>query len=195
MLFRSLPNTQKSFIFSSRVNKYFSHGKTNVTLFYNYLWNQLLQIQQNNLVDNFSKTKILTAKINFDKFIFMSLEGNSIFKIFTNTAEPTNKTSSSFSIFQFEQNLKISFFITNKTTLYFNSEYYKLGDKQSLNNNYYFSDIGMKSAFKKIDWELNCNNITNNTLYTSVLLFNNLKQITQTQIRARTLIVKVFFKF
>lgn len=190
-----LPNTQKSFIFSSRVNKYFSHGKTNVTLFYNYLWNQLLQIQQNNLVDNFSKTKILTAKINFDKFIFMSLEGNSIFKIFTNTAEPTNKTSSSFSIFQFEQNLKISFFITNKTTLYFNSEYYKLGDKQSLNNNYYFSDIGMKSAFKKIDWELNCNNITNNTLYTSVLLFNNLKQITQTQIRARTLIVKVFFKF
>lgn len=189
------PNTTKNIVLSGRVNKYFFESKTSITLSYNYIWQKQLQIQQNDFVNIYTRGNVLNAKINWDKFTFISLGSNSILKIFTNSNKPLSKKESNFSAFQFQQNLKVSFFLSNKATIYLNSEYYNFWDKKLSLNSFYFGDAGIKLTYHKIDVELACNNLTNNKSFIAQSISNNFKQITQTEIRRRTLILKCYFKF
>ena len=189
------PNTTKNIILSGRVNKYFFESKTNISLSYNYTWQKQLQIQQNDFVNIYTRGAVLNAKINWDKFIFLSLGSNSILKIFTNSNKLISKKESNFSAFQFQQNLKVSFLLSSKATIYLNSEYYSFWDKKLSPNSFYFGDAGVKLTYHKIDLELACNNLTNNKSFIAQSLSSNFKQITQTEIRRRTLILKCYFKF
>lgn len=188
-------NSSKSFIFSGRVNKYFYRSKTSIAFAANYTWNKSLKLQQNDFVNIFTNGVSFSLKINYDNVSFMSVQNNSVLSIFSNFIDPFTKNSSSSSISQFQESLKLFFFLSKKTTLNFNSEYYNFGGKKSQSNSYYFGDAGIKFSHKKIDLELGCNNITNNKYFTMLSLFDNFKVTTQTRIRQRALMVKCYFKF
>lgn len=189
------PNSSESFIFSGSVNKYFFYSKTNVAFVVNYTRNKTLQIQQNDFVNIFSNGILFSAKINYDNLNFLSLQNNAVFNIFSNTVKPLATNSITFSSYQFQEKLNLSFFLSKKTTLYFNSEYYNFWNRVSISNQYYFGDIGIKFTFKKTDLELGCNNIINNKYFTMYSISDNLKQSTRTEIRPRSLILKCYFKF
>ena len=125
----------------------------------------------------------------------MSVQNSSVLRIFSNSIDPFAKNHSTFSTTQLQNKLNLYFFLSKKTTLYLNSEYYYFASKRSLPDNYYFGDLGIKFNYKKIDLELACNNITNNRYFVMQSLSDNFKAITQTQIRPRTLILKCYFKF
>ncbi|HEY5464264.1 MAG TPA: carboxypeptidase-like regulatory domain-containing protein [Hanamia sp.] len=189
------PNSSKSVILSGRVNKYFFQSKTNIALSANYTWNKSLLIQQSDFVNIFTNSTTFSAKINYDNLNFLSVQNNAVFNIFSNTIKPFTKNSSAFSSMQFQEKLNLYFFLSKKTSLYFNSEYYNLWNKASGSNQYYFGDAGIKFTYKKTDFELGCNNITNNKYFTMFSLSDNMRQTTQTQIRPRTLMIKCYFKF
>ncbi len=188
-------NSSELFLLSGRVNKYFFTSKTNISIAGNYTWNKSLHILQNDFANIYSNGVTFSAKIDYDHFNFMSVQNNSIFNFFSNSIEPFTKSRSAFSSFQFQEKLKLYFFLSKKTILYFNSEYYSFSGKNSVSNNYYFGDAGIKFTYKKIDLELACNNITNNKYFIMQSVSDNFKEITQTQIRTRTLILKCYFKF
>ena len=190
-----LPNTQKSFMVNGSSSKYFIVQKINISLNYSYNFLQSDLLQQNELAKCNSKIFSVGFKVNYNKFSFAAFEANTHFDNFQNRIKQSSVITGLSSTNHLKQDLKIYFFTSKKSTLYFNNEFYKVWDNKNNKANYFFGDVGYKMKFKKADVEIEWSNFTNNKTYITINNAENLKQINTYKIRAANLMVKFYFSF
>lgn len=190
-----IPNRQTGIRANVNVNKYLLSSKTNLLFTCSYGNSKSLQFQANKLVDVSSQETSIGFKINFDGFNYMSVENSSNLNYSKNEIQTSTNPVHTVSFFQLRQEMKLYFFLPKNRIIYFNSSYYKLWDNASKSNNYFFGDIGVKQKLKKIDFQLELKNIANLNTYTTIFLTDNLRQVTQTQIRPRSVLIQCFFNF
>lgn len=103
--------------------KYFITAKINAALNYscNFLQSDLLQ--QNKLVKSNSKIFSAGFRLNYNKLSFAAFKVNIHFDNLKNRLKQLSVTASLSSINRFNQDLKIYFFTSKKSSLYINIEY------------------------------------------------------------------------
>ena len=187
------PNKQQNFMLSGNIGKYFIEQKLNVSLSIskNYFSSDLLQ--QNDLVNNITNSLETGLKISYSKLTWLSLNLDSKFGITDNQIK--NLSSTKNTSINFTQFLRAYFYLTKNANLFFNSEFYSIGRKDSKTQKYFFGDLGFTQKFKKNDVEIVWSNITNNKTFTSITNNQNFQLINFYNIRPSNILVKFNFKF
>ncbi len=184
-------NYQKSFMINGNTSKYIIESKIGLNLNYSFNTTQADLLQQNQIVKSDSRLISLGLKTNLNMFSFASFEINSKYDYFKNEIKQFTPSITN----RFQQFVKLYFYPSKKSTIYFNNELYKVWDNKNNKGNYYFGDIGFKQKFKKTDIEIEWTNIGNSKNYTTINNNQNLKQISLYQIRPTNVMVKFYFNF
>lgn len=188
-------NTQNSILIASNLTKYLIHPKINISIFYNFNYLQFPQYLQNSLIKINSKINNFQLKLNFTKLSWLNAEANTILDISKTQIKQATIINSTTPIYKMQQNLKLYFFLNKNTVLFFNNDFYNISDKENINRNYLFSDIGLKLKLKKSDLEFTCTNIANTKNYTSITVNSSQKQNIQLGIRPINFLAKYYFNF
>ena len=188
-----LPNRSQNTMFSTSISKFFIEPKINLSLNLstNYATTDILQ--QTKLFKNDNQFYNGIFKISFSKLTWLSLESNSKIDIFRNRIKEINATYNT--TMNFTQTIKSYFFVTPKTILSFNTEFYNFGDRNKKQPNYFFADLTATKKFKNTDIELLWSNITANKSFISTNINNNFKQLNFYTIRPANILVKFSFRF
>lgn len=189
------PNKQNSILITGNLSKYLLNPRINISLFYNYNSLQFSQYLQDSLVKINSTINNFQLKVNFGKLSWFNAETNTILDISKNRIKQSTVIIPTSPIYKMQQNLKLYFYLNKKTTLFISNDFYNISDKEGSNNNYLFSDIGLKLKLKKSNLEFTCANIANTKYYTSIIVNNSQKQSVQQEIRPINFIAKYFFNF
>ncbi len=190
-----LNNYQKSLMVSGNTSKYFIEAKINLALNYSYNILQSELLQQNQIVKSNSKIISLGFKSNLNMLSYASFETNTKYDLFQNEIKQTSLTSSPSATNRLQQFLRLYFYLSKKSTLYFNNELYKVWDNKNNKGSYFFGDIGFKQKFKKTELEIEWSNFTNSKTYVTINNAENLKQINTYNIRPTNIMVKFYFNF
>ena len=188
-----LNNYQKSLMFSGNTSKYFIEAKINLALNYSYSIFKSEILQQNFIAKSNSKIISLGFKSNLNMLSNASIETNTKYDLFKNEIKQSLLTSTSTN--RFQQFLKLYFYLSKKSTLYFNNELYKVWDNKNNKGTCFFGDLGFKQKFKHTDLEFTWNNFTNSRNYTTINNSENFKQINTYKIRPTNFMIKYYFNF
>lgn len=192
---RFVTNHQKNFTISGSTSKFFTEFKINLALNYNYSLFTADLLEQNLPATSNSNTFSLGLTANFNILDFASFETKTDFDHFKNVLKQSNFKSSPNSTNHFHLLAKLYFYLSKKSTLYFNNDYYKVWDNKNNKRNNFFGDIGFKQKFKKTDVEIEWSNVTNTKTYYSIYNLDNLKEINKYNIRPTSLMLKFYFNF
>ncbi len=190
-----LNNYQKSLMLSGNTSKYFIESKINLALNYSYNILQSELLQQNQNVKSNSQIISLGFKSNLNMLSYASFETNTKYDFFKNEIKQPTITSMPSATNRLQQFLRLYFYLSKKSTLYFNNELYKVWDNKNNKGNYFFGDVGFKQKFKKTEVEIEWANFTNSKTYVTINNSENLKQINTYNIRPTNLIIKFYFNF
>lgn len=188
-----LPNMQKSVVVSATISKYFIEHKLNLSLNINSNYSKRDLLQQNVLVKNNSQSYNGVFKIGYNKLSWLSIDANSKSTIFKNRIKEVNLKYNVNSTFI--QVLKTDFFLSKKTTLFFNNEFYKVSGDNLQIKNYFFTDIGATRKFRNTDVDLVWSNVTNNKTFSTINNNDNFKQVNFYNIRPVNILIKFSFNF
>jgi CarboxypepD_reg-like domain len=190
-----LNNYQKSLIVSGNTSKYFIESKINLSLNYNYSTFQSDILQQNTIAKSNSKILSLGLKSNLNMLSYASIETNTKYDFFQNKITQSSFSSSPSITNRLQQFVRLYFYLSKKSTLYFNNELYNVWDDKNNKGNYFFGDMGLKQKFKRVELEIEWSNITNSKTYVTINNSENLKQINTYNIRPTNLMIKLYFNF
>lgn len=189
----NMPNVQQNLLLSANLSKYLIDPKLNLSLNISTNFSTTDLLQQSQFVKNNTQFYNGVFKIGYSKLSWLSIDANSKINIFKNRIKEFNSSYNTNSTFI--QSLKSYFFVTKKTTLFFNSEFYKIDGGNQNQQNYFFADIGATKKFKNTDVEIVWSNITSNKTFTTINNNDNFKQINIYNIRPANVLVKFSFRF
>jgi hypothetical protein len=192
---RFMTNHQKNFTISGNTSKFFTESKINIALNYNYSLFTADLLEQNLPAISNSNTISLGLTANFNMLSFASLETKADFDYFKNVLKQSNFKSPPTSANHLHLLAKFYFYLSKKSTLNFNNNYYKVSDNKNNKRNNFFEDIGFKQKFKKTDLEIVWSNITNIKTYYTIHNLDNLREINRYNIRPTSLMLKYYFNF
>ena len=192
---RLTTNHQKNFTISGNTSKFFTESKINIALNYNYSLFKTDLLVQNLPATNNSNIISLGLTANYNMLSFGSLVTKADFDFFKNVLRQSNFKSPANSTNHLTLSANFYFYLSEKSTLYFNNNYYNVSDNKNNKRNNFFADIGFKQKFKKTDLEIVWSNITNTRTYYSIYNAGNLKEINKYNIRPTSLMLKYYFNF
>lgn len=190
-----LNNYQKNLMISGNTSKYFIEAKINLALNYSYNLLQSDILQQNQIAKSNSTIFSLGFKSNLNMLSYASFETNSKYDFFKNEISQSSLISSPSATNRLQQFLRLYFYPSKKSTLYFNNELYSVWDSKNNKGNYFFGDVGLKQKFRKTELEIEWSNFTNSKTYVTINNSENLKQINTYNIRPTNVMVKFYFNF
>lgn len=183
-------NHRYSHNFMTRMGKYFSDYNTNLTISANYSLQDFQQILNTEITDISNSNWHLSGKINTDITSWLNTELESIFQFSNNKIQKQNNQTITQQFHRFNINIypKENQYIALKTEYISNN----LFSKNATN---LFADIIYRYTWdkKKIDFELQWNNIFNTTNYRTVNIDNFSYIETNFNLRPNQLLVKVRF--
>jgi hypothetical protein len=180
---------------SGSTSKYFLEAKVNIAIYYSYNILQSDLLQQNQIVKSNSRITSLSFKSNLNMVSYASFETNTKYDLFQNKINQTSFSSNPSITNRLQQFIKLYFYVSKKSTLYFNNELYNVWDNKNSKGNYFFGDVGFKQKFKKTELEIEWSNFSNSKTYVTINNSENLKQINTYNIRPTNVMVKFYFNF
>jgi CarboxypepD_reg-like domain len=190
-----LNNYQKSLMISGNTSKYFIEAKINLALNYSYNILQSDLLQQNQIVKSNSRITSLSFKSNLNMLSYASFETNTKYDLFENKITQSSFSSNPSITNRLQQFVKLYFYLSKKSILYFNNELYNVWDNKNNKGNYFFGDVGFKQKLKKTELEIEWANFTNSKTYVTINNSENLQQINTYNIRPTNLMIKFYFNF
>lgn len=142
-------NYSKSFMLNGSTNKYFIQSKINMALSYSYNNIKADLLQQNKMAKSKSKIISLGLKVNLNMLSYASFETQTKYDNFTNEIKLPSTNKNLLNTSRFQQFVKLYFYTSAMSSLYFINELYIVWSNKNNNGNYYFGDVGFKQKFKK----------------------------------------------
>lgn len=191
---QEVANSSDQIIVNTRLGKYITSWKTNITgsvTYTNRLSDQILQGKLGKVRNNITQAGvIINSKVS--KILTLDFSNN-----YSVASVQSSFSNNEYKMFAFNQLGTINFYPLPYLGLKIVSEYYYFKNLQNSAGNYFFGDILVhyKPSKSRVETELALNNLTNTKLFNAGTLSDNVQNITEYALRNRQLILRAFFRF
>jgi hypothetical protein len=187
------PNRQTNILVFTYLNKYFIKERTNISINYNFNWQEGQQILQNQLLKISSLGNEWKLIVKYSKLSWLSIDNTFIYTKFKNKLKSNLPAYAPILTSMFQEKLRASFFIKDNFFTFLNAEVYQNSGTGTITRSYFFGDAGINYKFKRLAVEATLNNIGNTKSYETIQLNANYRQNAQYNLRHRSLLIRCYF--